>query len=287
MKTTFTLVCILLLSGLAVAQNADAVATPVATKETCNCYYSSDCIGVNYCQGYGNCTPSGKLDGTCTTIGIAIDPSTTTQAQVKEKPEDVYAAVDSYFQAFLKAVKKGGGVADPELVAAAQKVHLSQSGRAGVERAVWVSLDAVMGWDFMYPNKLQRSWGAVGNIREVPSGAIAVGIVDATRRGLLAAIQTHDPSKVDAPLQAFWTENPTYIPQHLGRCYPHGHKEVTDEASSVACQTDTLQRVAATLIKMTGFDSPKISALALPEETSDKEWQLPLGRLSLNGGDLR
>lgn len=286
MKTTFTLVCILLFAGLAAAQSTDAV---VGTKPTCNCYYSSDCTGVNYCQGYGNCTPSGKLDGTCSTIAVAntVDSARSGQVPVKEKAEDVYAAVDSYFQAFLKAVKKGGGVPDPELVAVAQKAHLSQSGHDGVERAVWVSLDAVMGWDFMYPNKLQRSWGAVGNIREVPSGAVAAGLVEATRQGLLAAIQAHDPAKVDAPLQAFWAENPTYIPQHLGRCYPHGHKEVTDEATSVACQTDTLQRVAATLIKMTGFDSPKISALTLPEETSDKEWQLPLGRLSLNGGDLR
>ncbi|HEY6252387.1 MAG TPA: hypothetical protein VI685_20725 [Candidatus Angelobacter sp.] len=286
MKTTFILLCGLLLAGLAVAQNTNAVAIPVATKETCNCYYTSDCTGVNYCQGYGNCTPSGKLDGTCSTIAVASDSAKTAQA-VKEKPEAISAAVDSYFQAFLKAVKKGGGVPDPELVAAAQKVQLSQNGHDGVEHAVWVSLDAVMGWDFMYPNKLQRSFGAVGNIREVPSGDTAARIVEATRRGLLDSIQAHDPSKVDAPLQAFWAENPTYIPQHLGRCYPHGHKEVTDQASSVACQTDTLQRVAAMLIRLTGFDSPKISALTLPEETSEKEWQLPLGRLSINGGDLR
>src|SRR5215469_1357029 len=140
MKTTLSLVCGLLFSGLAVAQNTNAVASAIAEKETCNCYYSTDCIGVNYCQGYGNCTPSGKLDGTCTTIGIASDPTNSSknrQVPVKEKPEDVYAAVDSYFQAFLKAVKKGGGVPDAELVAAAQKAHLSQSGHDGVEHAVW------------------------------------------------------------------------------------------------------------------------------------------------------
>jgi len=287
MKTTFMLVCGLLFAGLAVAQNRDAVTSPVKAKDTCNCYYTSDCTGVNYCQGYGNCTPSGKLDGTCSTIAVASASAKTGQAPAKEKSEAVYAAVDLYFQAFLKAVKKGGGVPDPEFVAEAQKAHLSKSGHDGVENAVWVSLDAVMGWDFMYPNKLQTSLGAVGNIREVPSGEIAAAIVEATRRGLLDSIQAHDPTKVDGPLQEFWTENPAYIPQHLGRCYPHGHKEVTDQASSIACQTDTLQRVAATLIRMTGFDSPKISALTLPEQPSDKEWQLPLGRLPINGGDLR
>jgi hypothetical protein len=116
-----------------------------------------------------------------------------------------------------------------------------------------------MGWDFMYPNKLQRTSGYVGNIREVHGVKAAEGIVDATRRGLLSALQSRDASKVAQPLQEFWQANPNFIPRHLGRCYPHGHAEVTDTKSSVACQIDTLERLATMLIARTAPQNEKVS----------------------------
>jgi hypothetical protein len=187
----------------------------------------------------------------------------------KQDPAAVYAAVDSYFQAFLKAVNQGGGVPDQKLVAAAQKAMPSKTGLDNVEYAVWVSLDATMGWDFMYPSKLQRASGYVGNIREVHGVNAASGIVDAARKGLLDAVQSGDATKVTAPLQEFWAKNPDFIPRHLGRCYPHGHSEVTDAKSTVACQIDTLQRVADSLIKAsTTATSQKISHGTVTESRS-------------------
>ncbi len=88
----------------------------------------------------------------------------------------------------------------------------------------------------------------MGNIREVDGVRSASAIIDAARKGLLEALKTGDDDKVSAPLQEFWSKNPRYIPNHLGRCYPHGHAEIRDMKAAVACQIDVLQRVAIMLI---------------------------------------
>jgi hypothetical protein len=256
MKIVGLLVCSLLLIGAAFAQssapqNSMSVDSVGVVKGTCNCYWSSDCSTGSTCGGYGNCTASGKLDGTCSTVVVtSSDPLKKQQLPMpKQDPAAVYAAVDGYFQAFIKAVNKGGGQPDAKLVAAAQKAMPSKTGLDNIEYAVWVSMDAVMGWDFMYPNKWQRATGYVGNIRQVHGVDAATGIVDATRRGLLDAVQSGDSTKVAAPLQEFWAKNPDFMPRHTGRCYPHGHDEVTTMQGTVACQIDTLQRVATMLIQ--------------------------------------
>ena len=276
MKIVGLLVCSLLLIGAAFAQGAVSNTKDVFTstqsstqntaavdevvaidKATCNCYWSSDCGRGSTCGGYGNCTASGKLDGTCsTTVVTSTDPLQTQKLTMpKQDPAAVYAAVDGYFQAFLKAVNKGGGQPDAKLVAAAQKAMPSKTGLDNVEYAVWVSMDAVMGWDFMYPNKWQRATGYVGNIRQVHGVDAATGIVDATRRGLLDSVQSGDPTRVAAPLREFWAKNPDFMPRHTGRCYPHGHDEVTTTQGTVACQIDTLQRVATMLIQSAKTES--------------------------------
>ncbi|SRR5579871_385196 len=252
MKMVGLLVCSLLLIGVSSAQDFEVAG--------CNCYYSSDCSTGRSCGGYGSCSGSGKNDGTCSsTIVTGIDPLHKQLPMPKQDPAAVYAAVDSYFQAFLMAVNHGGGVPDQKLVAAAQKALPSKPVLDNVEYAVWVSMDAVMGWDFMYPNKLQRASGYVGNIREVHGVNSASGIVEAARKGLLEAVQSGDSSKVAAPLQEFWSKNPAFIPRHLGRCYPHGHDEVTDTKSTIACQIDTLQRLASMLIETSKKSGQKIS----------------------------
>jgi hypothetical protein len=261
MKTLGSVIFILSLVGMMAGQ--DAV-------PNCNCYYSSDCSSGNTCGGLGDCKANGKSDGKCSTNAASGDsgygiimgnklPHGKLPTTQKEDSTALYAAVDGYFQAFLKAIKQGGGLPDKKLVAAAQKTQLSPVGHQDAEYTVWVALDAVMGWDFMYPNKLQRTSGYVGNIREVHGVKAAEGIVDATRRGLLSALQSRDASKVVQPLQEFWQANPNFIPRHLGRCYPHGHAEVTDTKSSVACQIDTLERLATMLIARTAPQNEKVS----------------------------
>lgn len=105
-----------------------------------------------------------------------------------------------------------------------------------------------MGWDFMYPTDTQRQTGYVGNIREVDGVGDAAALVDAVRLGLTEAIKTRNSTEIDPPLRAFWSKHAGYAPQHTGRCYPHGHAEVTDARSSIECQSATLQRVAMQLI---------------------------------------
>ena len=231
-----------------------AAATPPPTV-LCNCYFSSDCrLRNGLCQYGTGCLTQGKNDGACTVVGAPPPSTNLSAAMSNEEKSRVVAerlalstAVDSYFQGFLKAIENGGGHPDPKLVQAALDTHLSKDGHDRVELAVWESLDAVMGWDFNYPLTFQRAEGFVGNIREVDGVGAAAGIVDATRRGLLDALKTGDDSRVVAPLRAFWSKNPTYVPCHLGRCYPHGHIEITDMKAGVACQIDVLQRVAGML----------------------------------------
>jgi|SRR5947199_5990659 len=160
MKILGFLICSLALAGLVFGQDA---------AKKCNCYYTSDCGGGGKsCGGYGDCTGSGKSDGTCSTAtvgaGGGIAPILSKKLPAKNQlpgptsgPDDIYSAVDGYFQAFLQAVNHGGGVPDPQLIRTAQKTLESESSLNDVEYGVWVSMDAVMGWDFMYPNKLQRT----------------------------------------------------------------------------------------------------------------------------------
>jgi hypothetical protein len=216
------------------------VGCPVALAQTCDCYWSADCGTGNTCGGYGSCTAGGKSDGTCRYVGLS---------KRLERPASLGAAVDSFFKAYEKAIERGGGVPDADLVRAAEEVPLSRGGHDLVEYAVWVSLDAVIGWDFMYPSISQRATGDYyGNIREVGGVGGSSGLVDAARRGLLAAMQSGDSADVVKPIQEFWASHHNFAPHHLGRCYPHGHEELTSPEGSLKCQVDTLQRLAGQLI---------------------------------------
>jgi hypothetical protein len=160
----------------------------------------------------------------------------------------ISAAVDAYFRSFVKAIENGGGLPDPNLLQDALDARLSQTAHDRVEQAVWVSLDAVIGWDFESPTPIQKAQGFAGNVREVGGVQDAEGIVDATRRGFLKALETNDAGNVVPPLLDFWSKNPRYMPHHLGRCYPHGHAEIPDMKAAIGCQTDVLQRAAGMLI---------------------------------------
>lgn len=121
--------------------------------------------------------------------------------------------------------------------------------------SVWVSLDATIGWDFMYPGDFLRSSGFLGNIREVgdapaPSQHLpAAELVAAARRGLVDAIRSGNETDATVPVRQFWDGNTSFTPHHLGRCYPHGHPELTDKAGTISCQVDTLQRLAIQLVR--------------------------------------
>lgn len=243
-KTVSLLVCTLLFETMAFSQGR------------CNCYYSTDCVKGRHptCQLGSNCLPQGKNDGVCE-IEAAPQPTSSINTLSEESRKlrsaerlVVSSALDAYFKSFLKAIEEGGGNPDSELLRSALNVRLSQPERHDVESSIWVTLDALMGWDFQYPTALQRTEGFWGNIREVDGVRSAHAIVDAARVGLIAAVTSGDINAVSEPLREFWAKNPNYKPNHLGRCYPHGHAEVRDLNGVVSCQLDVLQRVAGMLI---------------------------------------
>lgn len=142
---------------------SEAIAEGTRNKATqdegsCNCYYSSDCTSPDYCSYGSSCTPSGKKDGTCKgNAELAIQNST--------NPLLVARAVDLYFEAYLRAIRKGGGHPDPTLIKMAQNVPLSSKTHEIIQDGIWVTLDALMGWDFMYPPEYFPRPGYWGNIR--------------------------------------------------------------------------------------------------------------------------
>src|SRR5690349_14611231 len=153
------------------AVSATAVRPPAGT---CDCYYSTDCKGRNStCQRGTYCLPSGKSDGVCN-IGTAPTslPNLDTLSEenrvlLLSDRKAISAAVDAYLRSFIKAIENGGGLPDPNLLQDALDVRLSQTAHDRVEQTVWVSLDAVMGWDFESPTPLQKAQGFAGNVREV------------------------------------------------------------------------------------------------------------------------
>jgi hypothetical protein len=149
-------------------------ATLGVSQNLCTCYLPSDCKGRNAVCGLGgSCLPQGKKDGKCEVpasppSAVAAGATVTTNTELVATDRlAMSSAIDAYFRSFIKAVEKGGGHPDSDLLATAQNVRLSQAQHSIVEEAVWVSLDAVMGWDFQYPTDMQKIEGFVGNVREV------------------------------------------------------------------------------------------------------------------------
>lgn len=242
-KLVALLVSLLSLASFAFSQNR------------CNCYYSNDCNkGRNpVCQVGGNCLPMGKLDGECSFIAAPPpDLSTLTSKDLELISADklaMSAALDAYFESYMKAIENGGGQPDAKSLQKALDVRLTQKERQNVEMAVWVSLDTMMGWDFMYPTQTQRAAGYFGNIREVGGVGSASGIVNAAKLALLDALNNGNTAGIEAPLLDFWAKNPNYMPRHMGRCYPHGHSELHDMKGAVECQVQNLHSLGGILLE--------------------------------------
>src|SRR5262249_1673011 len=173
---------------------------------------------VGYCGRYFTCPASGKLDGVCIYGSGARNESVDTVA----------AAAELYFQAYLTAIKKGGGNPDRQLIKQALEVPLAKKTREDLEDVVWTSLGAAIGWDFMVPIPCLRSSGYMGNIRGVPGVEEGFGIANAVRQGFIAGLQSGDPQMAGEALIEYWQKNREYHPKHAGRCYPHGNSRVED-----------------------------------------------------------
>src|SRR4051794_15757653 len=100
----------------------------------CNCYYSTDCVKGRHptCQLGSNCLPQGKNDGVCEisaapALTPTLDPLPSTLKDLRSAERSaISSALDAYFRSFIKAIEKGGGNPDSELLQSALSVRLSQ-----------------------------------------------------------------------------------------------------------------------------------------------------------------
>ncbi|HZO13494.1 MAG TPA: hypothetical protein VFB62_09545 [Polyangiaceae bacterium] len=207
----------------------------------CECYRAEDCDSTEpddwICRGYKLCGGTGKLDGTC--LAAPVSPPWS--------PELLSEALTLYFEAYAIPISSGEGRPDPDLLAEAQDVQLSQVQHDAVKETVHLALDAVIGFDFDFPARPGRSSNAgnsvdpfvFGNIRGTPAEAAA--IVEAARVGMVEAILTRNLNAVAEPLEDFWAAHPDFHPHHTGRLYAHGHAQY-DGIAPLDAQIDHLKR---------------------------------------------
>jgi hypothetical protein len=242
----------LLLGGSIPLSAAGAI---IVEPVTCTCYWDADCGTGGDCTGYGKCTRSGKLDGTCKTVVVVDQPQAILsgdapqQLRFAAEPEELAAAVDLYFKAYLKPARLGDGTADARLFSRAQAVWLgsrTQELHAAVQEAIHEALDTTLGFDFVFPEPACFNPSGLGNLRAVPEAG--PGLIQAVRIGFTEGILNRDPSAVDQPLREFWKQNPDYHPNHTGRYYPHGHTGESHDPE--LAQREALQRILTRLIEL-------------------------------------
>jgi hypothetical protein len=205
----------------------------------CNCYWSSDCGSGQSCSYSSGCTHNGKLDGTCSGGG-GFGPT---------DPIIMARALDLYFRAYEEAISRGGGRPDFNLIAEAMETPLEphEEWHVFLQDVVHNALDRVIGWDFDFPPTLRLA-NCFGNIRAVNGVQDSLQNVGVVRDGFKEAVEKNDPKVIGRVLEEWWSQNSQYEPRHHGRCDPHGHDEVTDEASSKSCQTTELTRILEVLL---------------------------------------
>lgn len=216
------------------------VVTQVEAKcpKDCDCYWSSDCPGHQYCGDYFKCRMKGKLDGTCR-------KRATGAIWLRVNPQSVANAVDLYFQAYMEPITTGGGRPNEELLRAAQAVRLSRTWHKELQENVRSALDAVLGFDFLPPTPICPT--DFGNISTIPDIRAALAIVEETRMGFVDAIVENNADVIESHIMMFWEEHPGYVPMHTGRCYPHGHPEFV--ISPEACQIAHLKAILWVLLE--------------------------------------
>jgi hypothetical protein len=156
-------------------------------------------------------------------------------------------ALELYFDAYLVPISEGEGRPSLEILTQAESVGLSAVQRTEVRNAVHRALDAVIGFDFEYPQGPPASLGntgvaSFGNIRGTPDGATAIAM--AARTAMVNAISTRNLNAIAGPLEGFWATHPDFHPNHTGREYPHGHADYEESVGTpLAGQIATLRLI--------------------------------------------
>lgn len=228
-----------------------AVAPIEDEQETCNCYWDRDCGTGGDCTGYFQCKLSGKLDGTCKkpAADVEVLGKAAQRLRLEAEPEELAAAVDFYFQAYLSPARKGDGPADLRSFSRAKAIWLSSSNQTiheVVQEAVHEALDTTIGFDFVYPQPLCVSRSQRGNLRAVPEAGAE--LIEAVRDGLVQGLLTRDATVIEQNLAGFWARHPDYHPNHTGRYYPHGH--AGESSDPQALQREALGQILQRLLEL-------------------------------------
>lgn len=194
-----------------------SVVSALSAKTKCNCYLNSDCSSGESCGGYYDCEVHAKpIDGTCSGGGIGGIGL-----------PNVAMSTALYFDAYSESGAGEGGPPAADLLQEAQAVSLPLRNHRAIQSLVVDAMDLMLGYDML---PLQPRYGSV--IRQVPAflgmrdtahAQAAATLVRLVRDGIVDAIRSNDPSRVEAPLHAFWAQHPDFKTFHSGRCYLHGH----------------------------------------------------------------
>lgn len=218
---------------------------------TCNCYYGKDCGGEKTCKitnpwclpGPKSCACDLKSDGLCKPKDDAgfLPPSLILD---ESNVTAISLGIDFYFQAYMEPIATnpdGSGAPDPNLLAAADTALLGAGSlpNSGIHQIVAEALDALIGFDFMFPHfpstaaVLQgqaRTVGVRGHIRGTPRESLE--LLECGRRAILGGIETRNLNVVDEELDRFWLAHPDYHPSHTGRLFNHGHADYDEKVGS-------------------------------------------------------
>jgi len=218
--------------------------TPKPPPPQCTCYFSSDCQSGQFCDWGAGCQEVPKENGTPKLDGMC--KARNSKASWREvDATKVTAAIAAWFQAYANAGDLGGipNVADIKAISLPVVWHVETAS------AVFNVMDRLLGFDFSKP----APCGAFDTaVFDCPP---AIPQLDAAGKSLVAsvgiafaeAVRTANPKLVEEPLNAFWKKYPTYKPMHAGRCYPHGHAEVT-KGGERKCQINELEQILSAFL---------------------------------------
>jgi hypothetical protein len=195
-------------------------------RNDCNCYTAAD----------GECPADGGPPKTCNHTqnicnGLVV-PETGKNADGFCDPPYVrtidliklHSDLKFLFDSYLELGTNGGGRLSSSVVAA---LTLPRPLPQKAIYAVNEILDIVLGWDFVLP-----TWPDVrGSVPKLEGARL--GIVQAAKAAVLESVEGQSVEPVGPALHEFWKTHPEFRPNHTGRCYPHGHPDLTD---AEACQ---------------------------------------------------
>jgi len=230
---------------------ADAASPP-----KCECYFSADCSGTSRgvrCDYTAKCDqrnkPDEKIGGKLICGSPINQPKCDGMCKATRTQGANWGAVDVrlvgkafdlYLQAYRAAGLTGGGPPSPALLRMALSIPIPDAWHVELQDATHNVFDVLLGWDFMLSLDTRVCFA------EMPAvNGSALHLIDAARLGLVNGLLQNNSAAVVAPIQSFWAGSETYQPLHLGRCYPHGHPEITDVS---VCQVIELQTLLQLLL---------------------------------------